>query len=58
MRFALIVAFAVAASPAMAKVKHHCVGADGSEIYDAATKKKCKKAHGKWKRVKNSDVAK
>jgi hypothetical protein len=58
MRFALIVAFALAASPAFAKVKRHCVNTDGSEISDATTKKQCRKAHGKWKKMKAADAAK
>ena len=59
MKFALIAAFAVAASPAaFAKVKRHCVNADGSEISDATTKKQCKKTHGKWRKIKSSDMAK
>jgi hypothetical protein len=58
MKFALIVAFALAASPAaFAKAKRHCVGADGFEISDAGTKKQCKKARGKWRKMKASDVA-
>ena len=59
MKFALIAAFALAASPAaFAKVKRHCINADGSEISDATTKKQCKKTHGKWRKIKPSDVAK
>lgn len=59
MKFALIAAFALAASPAaFAKVKRHCVSAEGSEISDATTKKQCKKTHGKWMKMKPSDVAK
>jgi hypothetical protein len=58
MRFMMIVAFALAASPAFAKVKHHCVSADGGEMSDATTKKQCKKAHGKWKKMKASDPMK
>ncbi len=57
MKLALIAALALAASPAFAKVKHHCVNADGSEISDTSTKKQCKKAHGKWKKMKASDTA-
>ena len=58
MKFAMIAAFALAASPAaFATAKRHCVGADGSEISDAGTKKQCKKAHGKWKKMKASDTA-
>jgi hypothetical protein len=57
MKFALIAAFALVASPVFAKAKSHCVNADGSEISDAATKKQCKKAHGKWRKMKASDAA-
>ena len=59
MKFALIAAFALAASPAaFAKAKRHCVSADGSEISDAGTKKQCKKAGGKWRKMKASAMAK
>jgi hypothetical protein len=59
MKLALIAAFALAAAPAaFANVKRHCVSGDGSEISDATTKKQCKKAHGKWRKMKASDVAK
>jgi hypothetical protein len=59
MKFALIAAFALAASPAaFAKAKRHCVSAYGSEISDAATKKQCKKAGGKWRKIKRSAMAK
>jgi hypothetical protein len=59
MKFALIAAFALAASPAaFAKAKRHCVSAYGSEISDAGTKKQCKKAGGKWKKIKTSARAK
>jgi hypothetical protein len=59
MKFALIAALVVAASPAaFAKAKRHCVGADGSEISDAGTKKQCKKAGGKWRKMKASAMAK
>ena len=58
MELALIAVFALVASPAFAKAKRHCVNADGSEIYDAVTKKQCKKAHGKWRKMKASDTRK
>jgi hypothetical protein len=59
MKFALIAAFALAASPAaFAKAKRHCVSADGSEISDAGTKKQCKKAGGKWRKMKASHLFK
>ena len=59
MKFALIAAFALAASPAaFAKAKRHCIGADGSEISDAGTKKQCKKAGGKWRKMKASAMVK
>ena len=59
MKFAMIAALALVASPAaFAKTKRHCVGADGSEISDAGTKKQCKKAGGKWKKMKASSMAK
>jgi hypothetical protein len=59
MKFALIAAFALAASPAaFAKTKRHCVSPDGSELSDAGTKKKCKKAGGKWRKMKASAMAK
>ena len=58
MKIALIAAFALAASPAaFAKAKRHCVGADGSELFDAGTKKKCKKAGGKWRKMKASAMS-
>jgi hypothetical protein len=59
MKFAMIAALALAASPAaFATAKRHCVGADGSELSDAGTKKQCKKAGGKWKKMKASSMAK
>lgn len=59
MKFALIAAFALAASPAaFAKSKRHCVSTYGSEISDAGTKKQCNKAHGKWRKMKPSDARK
>ena len=59
MKFALIAAFALAASPAaFAKAKRHCVSAYGSEISDAGTKKQCKKAGGKWIKMKASSMTK
>jgi len=59
MKFTLIAALALAASPAaFAKAKRHCVGADGSEISDAGTKKQCKKDGGKWTKMKASSMAK
>jgi len=42
----------------IAKAKRHCVGADGSEISDAGTKKQCKKAGGKWRKMTASTMAK
>lgn len=57
MKFVLIAALMLAASPAFAKVKRHCVNSDGSEISDATTKKQCKKAHGKWKKMRASDMS-
>jgi hypothetical protein len=55
----MIAALALAASPAaFATAKRHCVGADGSEISDAGTKKQCKKAGGKWRKMKASTMAK
>ena len=59
MKVALIAAFALAASPAaFAKAKRHCISADGSEISDAGTKKQCKKASGKWRKMKASSMTK
>jgi len=58
MKYALIAAFALVASPAFAKVKYHCLSAEGSEMSDATTKKLCKKAHGKWKKMKASETMK
>ena len=59
MKFAMIAALALAASPAaFATAKRHCVGADGSEISDAGTKKQCKKAGGKWRKMRPSTMAK
>ena len=59
MKFAMIAALALAVSPAaFATAKRHCVGADGSEISDAGTKKQCKKAGGKWRKMKASTMAK
>jgi len=58
MKLALIAAFALVAAPAaFAKAKRHCVNADGSEISDAGTKKQCKKAGGKWRKMKASAMA-
>ena len=58
MKLALIVAFALVASPAFAKMKRRCVSADGAEIADASTMKQCKQAPGNWRKVKASNVAK
>ena len=59
MKFAMLAALALAASPAaFAKAKRHCVGDDGSEISDAGTKKQCKKAGGKWRKMKAASMAK
>src|SRR5205085_4886395 len=59
MKLALIAAFALVVAPAaFAKANRHCVGAYGSEISDAGTKKQCKKAGGKWTKMKASSMAK
>jgi hypothetical protein len=51
-------ALALALSPAAfaAKAKSHCVSADGSEV-SAQTKKECKKAGGKWKKMKKGETS-
>ena len=49
-------AFALLASPAFAK--KHCVKADGSEVGDAANRKACKAAGGKWKSMKKAKMDK
>jgi hypothetical protein len=56
MKIALVAAFAFALAPAaFAKGgKHHCVGSDGSDMASATTKKECKKAGGKWEKMKKS----
>ena len=55
MKIALLVAFALAASPALAKggkSKSHCMKADGTEDATAKNKKDCTKAGGKWEKMK------
>jgi hypothetical protein len=55
-KIALIAAFAIAFAPAaFAKGgKKHCVGADGADVPSATTKKECKKAGGKWQKMKKA----
>ena len=48
--------FALLATPAFAK--KHCVKADGSEVADAANRKACKAAGGKWKSMKKAKADK
>jgi len=47
-------AFALLATPAFAK--KHCVKADGSEVGEAANRKACKAAGGKWKSMKKAKM--
>ena len=58
MKIALIAAFAIAFAPAaFAKGgKKHCVGADGADVPSATSKKECKKAGGKWQKMKKADA--
>lgn len=57
MKTALLALFVLASAPAFAKgAKHHCVNSDGSEVA-AQTKKECKKAGGKWKKMKKGEAA-
>jgi hypothetical protein len=57
-KLALAAALAFALSPAAfaAKAKSHCVNTDGSEV-SAQTKKECKKAGGKWKKMKKGETS-
>ena len=52
-----LAALVLFASPAFAKAKHHCVNSDGTEVSGTQTKKQCKKAGGKWKKMKASDMS-
>ena len=54
--FAAALAFALSPAAFAAKAKLHCVNADGSEV-SAQTKKECKKAGGKWKKMKKGDTS-
>ena len=51
-------ALALCAAPSLAKgkEKRHRVK-DGAEVADAATRKACKAAGGKWEKVKAADAA-
>jgi len=51
--FAVALAFAFS-SAAFAKSKKHCMNSDGTENNSAASKKQCKKAGGKWLKMKTS----
>ena len=51
--FAAALAFAFS-SAAFAKTKKHCMNTDGTENSSAASKKQCKKAGGKWMKMKAS----
>jgi hypothetical protein len=55
----LIAGLALALAPAASAkgAKKHCVGADGAEMAGSATKKDCKKAGGKWEKMKKMDAA-
>jgi len=55
--FAVALTFALS-SAAFARSKNHCVNSDGTENTSAASKKQCKKAGGKWKKMKASAMAK
>jgi len=55
--FAAALAFALSPAAFAAKAKSHCVNADGSEVSSAQTKKQCKKAGGKWKKMKAGDTS-
>ena len=54
--FAVALAFALS-SAAFAKSKSHCVNSDGTENASAASKKQCKKAGGKWQKMKSGSVS-
>ena len=51
--FAVALAFAFS-SAAFAKTKKHCMSGDGTENTSATSKKQCKKAGGKWLKMKSS----
>ena len=51
--FAVTLAFGLS-SAAFAKGKMHCVSSDGTENTSATSKKQCKKAGGKWQKMKSS----
>ena len=53
MKIALVAALAFALAPAaFAKGGKHCMGADGADLSSAASKAECKKAGGKWMKMK------
>jgi len=54
--FAVALAFAFS-SAAFAKSKKHCMNSDGTENTSAASKKQCKKAGGKWQKLKAGGAA-
>ena len=54
--FAVALAFAFS-SAAFAKSKKHCMSADGTENTSAASKKQCKKAGGKWQKMKSGSAS-
>jgi hypothetical protein len=55
MKLVFAVALALAfSSAAFAKTKKHCMSADGTENTSATSKKQCKKAGGKWLKMKSS----
>jgi len=51
--FAVALAFAFS-SAAFAKSKKHCMSSDGTENTSATSKKQCRKAGGKWLKMKTS----
>lgn len=58
MKTALLAVFLLSSVPAFAKAhKGHCVGADGSEMTTATSKKACKKAGGKWQKMSKKSGA-
>ena len=54
--FAVALAFAFS-SAAFAKSKKHCMNSDGTENTSAASKKQCKKAGGKWQKMKSGSAS-
>jgi hypothetical protein len=54
--FAVALAFGLS-SAAFAKGKMHCVSSDGTENTSATSKKQCKKAGGKWQKMKSGSAS-